>query len=276
VAIDMQTSDTQTMGMETSEPLLHLVNVDYRVGDKALVRSLNCAVMAGQVSVLLGPNGAGKSTLLKLASGELTPMAGSVHFQGSKLAERELSERAQCLAVLPQSSPLSFPFLSEEVVLLGRTPHSTGARRDADIVNQALRLADAEHLRRQAYTQLSGGEQQRVQLARIFAQVWEMQPARANLLILDEPTSALDFSHQRLILQALRDKADQGCGVLLALHDLNLAAAFADQVLLMNKGALRAQGSVDEVLQPPLLSEVFGLEFYRMHHPGTGKPLLVY
>jgi len=106
--------------------------------------------------------------------------------------------------------------------------------------------------------------------------VWEMQPGRANLLILDEPTTALDFSHQRLILQALRDKADQGCGVLLALHDLNLAAAFADQVLLMNKGALRAQGSVDEVLQPPLLSEVFGLEFYRMHHPGTGKPLLVY
>jgi iron complex transport system ATP-binding protein len=137
-------------------------------------------------------------------------------------------------------------------------------------------LVDAEHLRSQAYTQLSGGEQQRVQLARIFAQVWEMQPDKANVLILDEPTSALDFSHQHLILQALRKKADEGCGVLLALHDLNLAAAFADQVLLMDNGCLRAQGCVDEILQPPLLSEVFGLPFHRMIHPSSGKPLLVY
>jgi len=276
VAIDIQIGDKQTSDIHTNEPLLNLANVEYRVGDKALVRPLSCEVLAGQVSVLLGPNGAGKTTLLKLASGELTPTAGRVHFQGRQLAEHSLSERAQSLAVLPQSSPLNFPFLSEEVVLLGRTPHSTGARMDADIVNQALLLADAEHLRSQAYTQLSGGEQQRVQLARIFAQVWQMQPGKANLLILDEPTSALDFAHQRLILQALRDKADQGCGVLLALHDLNLAAAFADQVLLMDKGVLRAYGSVAEVLQPPLLSEVFGLEFYRMDHPGTGKPLLVY
>lgn len=256
--------------------LLSLEDVSYQAGSKHLVRSLTCEVRAGQVSVLLGPNGAGKSTLLKLACGELSPSQGAVYFQGRALRDHALSDRAKSLAVLPQSSPLNFPFLSEEVVLLGRTPHSTGARVDVGIVDQALQLVDAEHLRSQAYTQLSGGEQQRVQLARIFAQVWEMQPDKANVLILDEPTSALDFSHQHLILQALRKKADEGCGVLLALHDLNLAAAFADQVLLMDNGCLRAQGSVDDILQPPLLSEVFGLPFHRMRHPSSGKPLLVY
>ena len=257
-------------------PRLKMSGIVKRFGATLALDGVDLYLESGQVLALVGENGAGKSTLLKLACGELSPSSGQVYFQGRILAEHALSERAKNLAVLPQSSPLNFPFTSEEVVLLGRTPHSTGTRADADIVDQALQLVDAEHLRLQAYTQLSGGEQQRVQLARIFAQVWAMQPGRASVLILDEPTSALDFAHQHLILQALRQKADDGCGVLLALHDLNLAAAFADQVLLMDKGHLRAQGSADEILQPPLLSDVFGLPFYRMSHPGSGKPLLVY
>ena len=262
--------------MTVLQPLLELRQLGYKVGNKPLLENLNLRLAAGQITVLLGPNGAGKSTLLKLACGELKPSTGEVSFHGQPLASYPLMDRAKTLGVLPQSSPLNFPFLSEEVVSLGRTPHSTGQQVDGEIVDKALALVDAEHLRHQAYTELSGGEQQRVQLARVLAQVWDLQPDKPNLLILDEPSSALDFSHQQLIMQALQRKAAEGCGVLLALHDLNLAAAFADQVLLLCDGRLRAQGTVDEVLQPPLLREVFALDFYRIAHPGTGKPLLVY
>lgn len=258
------------------ESALSLQKVDYRVGDRCIVKDLSVSIPAGQVSVLLGPNGAGKSTLLKLACGELLPSGGQVAFLGKPLQAHALDERATCLAVLPQTSSLNFPFLSEEVVQLGRSPHSTGVKIDAEIVDAALALVDAVHLRRQLYTELSGGEQQRVQLARVLAQVWVMQAGTPNLLILDEPTSALDFSHQQLIMKALQQKAQQGCAVLMALHDLNLAATFADRVLLMDAGRLCAQGAVDEVLQPELLKQVFGLDFYRVQHPGTGKPLLVY
>mgnify|MGYP000698078978 CR=1 FL=1 len=258
------------------DAVVSIEELDYRVGNRSIVKDLSVSIPAGQISVLLGPNGAGKSTLLKLACGELLPSGGRVQFQGEPLQAHALSERATCLAVLPQSSSLNFPFLSEEVVQLGRSPHSTGVKVDAEIVDAALALVDAVHLRRQLYTELSGGEQQRVQLARVLAQVWDMRADKPNLLILDEPTSALDFSHQQLIMQALQQKAQQGCAVFMALHDLNLAASFADRILLMADGGLCAHGSVDEVLQPALLQQVFGLDFYRMQHPGTGKPLLVY
>ncbi len=257
-------------------PVLQLNSVGYRVGGKAIVANVSYALNSGEIGILLGPNGAGKSTLLKLACGDLRPTSGEVLYLGEQLDHYPLADKAKNVSVLPQSSSLNFPFLSEEVVMLGRTPHSTGLKVDQGIVDQALALTDVTHLRKQPYTQLSGGEQQRVQLARVFAQVWSMEAGQENLMILDEPTSALDFYHQQLIAKALRQKADEGCAVLLAMHDLNVAAQLADKVILVSSGGMHCQGTTDEVLQPEILKEVFSLDFYAVEHPESGKKVLVY
>ncbi|GAB3094424.1 heme ABC transporter ATP-binding protein [Aestuariicella hydrocarbonica] len=260
--------------------MLHLQNIHLNYAtDKSrltpILQSVDLHVEGGQVVVVLGPNGAGKSSLLKVACGEVTPQSGEVHFNRRLLSSLSAAEKALHMAVLPQNSLLNFPFTAEEVVMLGRTPHDTGLVLDQDIVAQALHSTDVHYLRQQAYTNLSGGEKQRVQLARVLAQVWQSEDDWQRLVVLDEPTSALDYSHQQMVARLLRERAAEGCGVLTAMHDLNLAAHCADQLVLMCCGQIRAVGTPDEVLQEALLKEVFQVEFHRVTHPETGRPWLL-
>jgi iron complex transport system ATP-binding protein len=156
---------------------------------------------------------------------------------------------------------------------MGRLPHASGARLDAEIVLQALRAADAAHLLGRNYLQLSGGERQRVHLARVLAQLW---PGRAGqVLLLDEPTSMLDPLHQHTTLRAVRTIAASGCAVLVVLHDLNLAARYCDRLLLLAKGRAQALASPAEVLRPDLLEAVFGLRVLVQPHPELGHPLII-
>lgn len=247
-------------GRQTSVPVLHNIQLQ---------------VSRGEVVVILGPNGAGKSTLLKVASGEILPHAGEVLLNQQSLTTLSPAEKALQMAVLPQHSLLNFPFTVEDVVMLGRTPHNTGLAVDREIVTAALECADAHYLRTQIYTNLSGGEKQRVQLARVLAQVWQSENERGRIVILDEPTSALDYAHQLLVAKVLRQRAGQGCAVLTAMHDLNLAASCADRLVLMRCGEILAQGTPDEVLQEELLQQVFQVAFHRVTHPQTGRPWLV-
>ncbi len=257
--------------------MLSLQNTSVHYGAATVLDDVSLDLHAGELTVVLGPNGAGKSTLLKVACGELAIKQGRVEFCDKPLKNWVLREKAQRMAVLPQNSLLTFPYRVSEVVLLGRTPHETGAKVDADIVARALQEADVSYLQDKLYTQLSGGEKQRVQLARVLAQVWQDAKAESgNVLILDEPTAALDFSHQKQVLNALKDKAKQGDTVLMALHDLNLASAYADKIVLMCCGQIRAVGTPDEVLREDLLKDIFQLDFHRVSHPQTGRPLLVF
>lgn len=257
--------------------MLSLQNVSVNYGSTNVLDQVDLHLNAGELTVILGPNGAGKSTLLKVACAELPSNSGHVRFCEREHHEWALREKAQRMAVLPQHSLLTFPYTVSEVVLLGRTPHETGHKADAEIVASALQEADVSHLKDKIYTQLSGGERQRVQLARVLAQIWRGSDATlGNLLILDEPTSALDFSHQKQVLNLLKHKAHRGDCVLMALHDLNLAATYADNIVLMCQGQIRAVGSPDEVLREDLLKEVFQLDFHRVNHPKTGLPLLVF
>ena len=242
-------------------------------GDKQVLVDIDLKLQPGEVLGALGPNGAGKSTLLGALCGELNSASGEVWLGDRPLSDWHGVERARRLAVLPQSSSLSFGFRVSDVVIMGRMPHGTGQARDAEIVREALQAADAEHLAERSYLELSGGERQRVHLARVLAQLW---PGGAEqTLLLDEPTSMLDPLHQHTTLQAVRRFAEQGAAVLVILHDLNLAARYCDRLLLLNDGRAHAIGTPDEVLRAEPLHAVFGLEVLVQRHPERGHPLIV-
>jgi iron complex transport system ATP-binding protein len=180
------------------------------------------------------------------------------------------------IAVLPQQSLLNFSFQVGEVVALGRHPHRSGASRDAQIVDQALAAVDATRQKQRDYTTLSGGEKQRVHLARVLAQLWQGEQSLERYLLLDEPTAALDLAHQHMILSAARAMALDGVGVMVILHDLNLAAHYADSVAMLVDGRLVASGDVHSVLTQKNIEQVFGIAVSLIPHPQTERPLIIY
>lgn len=239
-----------------------------------LLENINLTLETGNILALAGPNGAGKSSLLQLISGDLQCSNGSLAFCERPLQDWPVEERAQHLAVLPQLSLLNFPYTVEEVILLGRIPHNSGRLRDREILESVLQLTDTDSLRNRLYTQLSGGEKQRTQLARVFAQVWEESSLDGKLLLLDEPTSALDMAHQQQMLSTVHLLARRGCAVVLVIHDLNLAASIADQVLVLDRGQQVAIGAPDQVLTPQLFRQVFQVEVAIEQHPRHAYPVI--
>ncbi len=248
-------------------------NLAVQRGSKLVLSGIDLALRPGEVLGVLGPNGAGKSTLLDALSGELRPSQGEVTLAGQPLSAWAGAERAQRLAILPQTSTLNFAFRVEDVVGMGRLPHATGQLRDQQIVAEALGAADAGYLAGRNYLELSGGERQRVHLARVLAQLWP--GASGQTLLLDEPTSMLDPLHQHITLQATRNIAASGVAVLVILHDLNLAARYCDRLLLLQDGRAHALGTPDQVLQAEPLRAVFDLEVLVQRHPERGHPLII-
>ena len=159
--------------------------------------------------------------------------------------------------------------------MLGRTPHDTGITRDREIVAEALKAADADYLARRTYTYLSGGEKQRVHLARVLAQIWEPSSEGERYLVLDEPTSSFDLAHQQVTLDVVRSLANKGVGVLMVIHDLNLAARCADQMLLMQCGRIVICGTPESVLTEENITRVFQVETRIGTHPVSGTPLVI-
>jgi iron complex transport system ATP-binding protein len=245
-----------------------------RYGAK-LLDQVSLRVDPGQVVVILGPNGAGKTTLLNAAMGDIEPDSGTVTLEGEPLANWNLKKKARKFAMLPQLSLLNFPYTAEEVVRLGRTPHSTGRVLDNSITLEALDLMDCLHLRERLYPHLSGGEKQRIQLARVFAQLWQTDGIGAHYLMLDEPTTSLDLAHQLQVLRVVKDRASANCGSLLVLHDFNLAASVADEIIMLGCGKVVASGSPTEVLTPATIERVFGASVHVVPHPVSGLPVVV-
>ena len=242
-------------------------------GGATLLDDVSLAVGRGEVVALLGPNGAGKSTLLRALCGELSPAAGDVHLEGRSLSGWSPRERAARLGVLPQASRLVFPFTAEQVALLGRTPHVARreSARDREIAGLALRRAGVGALARRDYLRLSGGEQQCVQLARVLAQVWDAPAQGSRYLLLDEPTASLDLRLQHALLGLTRQLAGQGFGLLVSLHDLNLAAQYADRIALLCGGRLLADGAPPQVLSAERIRRVWGVEAAAGLDPRSGR-----
>ena len=250
-------------------------NISLHLSSFDLLRNISLEVEAGKVTAIVGPNGAGKSSLLKVLTGEMAATKGEVYLNNRLLQHWPMLDRAQLLAVLPQHTLLNFPFTADEVVGLGRIPHNTGLAKDTEIIAEALELVDASYLQRRFYTQMSGGEKQRVQLARVLAQIWQPSHLGEQFLVLDEPTSAFDLSHQKLTLDIVRQLAQKGVGVVMVLHDLNLAARCADNLVVFDGGVIAAQGSPEAVLSESLIDKVFGVKSIIAQHPVTKRPLVI-
>ena len=255
-------------------------NIQLQIGKKTLLSNINFEAKAGEFVAIVGPNGAGKSSLFKVLTREYDFFEGTVELNSKAYKDWKPEEIALQVGVLPQSSGLNFPFSAYEVVLLGRLPHSTGRVRDEEIALQALQAVDAEHLADSSYLSLSGGEKQRVQLARVLTQIWEETKVASDgkterFLLLDEPTSALDLAHQHMILKLAKQLSKQGVGVIAILHDLNLASEYADRLIMLKDGEIHNEGSAEQSLTPSLIQQLFDIEVDVIPHPKSGHPLII-
>ncbi|MDS9469571.1 heme ABC transporter ATP-binding protein [Paracoccus sp. MBLB3053] len=225
------------------------------LGRKQIFSGVSIAAQAGQFTAIVGPNGSGKTTLMRALTGEL-PHKGRITLGGHDIAALAPEELARRRGVLPQAAALSFPFTVAEVVRIGL--EARGERADA-LIPAALAAVDLPGFSGRLYQQLSGGEQQRVQLARVLAQVWQpVGPNGPRWLFLDEPVISLDIAHQLTVMRLAADYARRGGGVLAVMHDLNLTALFAQKIILMGRGQVLAQGRPAEVMTDAILSEAYG------------------
>ena len=250
-------------------------DVHVRVGSSLLLTGVSLTVSSEEVVAVVGPNGAGKSTLLKAICGDLRPASGEVVLNGRRLQAWRPRERGRMMAVLPQESSLTFPFTVLEVVLMGRTPHDPAGRRDEEIAHAALEAAGMGEFEQRIYPTLSGGERQRVHVARVLAQVWEESHDGPRYLLLDEPTASLDLAFQHRTLETVRRFAAGGAGVLAVLHDLNLAAQFADRIVVLRDGHQLASGCPHAVLTPDIIKTAFAYPAMVLPHPSRTCPLVV-
>ncbi len=231
-------------------------------------------IAPGAFTVVVGPNGAGKSTLLKAMTGEETPQGGHVRLDGTALGAIPARVLARRRAVLPQSSALAFPFTVAEVVRLGLEAGGHAGGRDAILA--VLARVDLSGFAGRFYQELSGGEQQRVHLARVLCQIGApVEAGQPRYLFLDEPISSLDIRHQIAVLRIARRFANEGGGVLAVLHDLNLAAAFADRILMLVGGRVLGDGPPRQVLTDGLIERAFGLPLRVGALPAAGIPFIL-
>lgn len=237
---------------------------------RRVLDQVDFTVAAGEIVALVGPNGAGKSTLLAALAGELTPAAGGVELDGHPLTHWSPLDMARRRAVLPQTHTVGFPFTAREVVAMGRAPwvRTPRADRDDDLIAAAMAAADVTHLAGRAFPTLSGGERARVALARVLAQ-------DTPTLLLDEPTAALDLGHQEAVLRLAAERARDGAAVVVVLHDLGIAAAYADRVAVLDSGRVAADGPPRAVLTTDLLTRVYQHPVEVLDHPVTGAQLVL-
>ena len=257
--------------------MLSVCQISVMVGSSTLLAAVSLDVLPGEVVAVVGPNGAGKSTLLRVLCGDLVPTAGEVFLEERRLAAWPLRERAKVIAVLPQDTSLTFPFTVLEVVLMGRTPHLKGReqRHDYDVACAALQEVEVLALAHRLYPTLSGGERQRVQLARVLVQIWDVPSTGHRYLLLDEPTASLDLAHQHSALALAQRFARQGTGVLTIVHDLNLAAQYADRIVVLHAGKQLATGCPQTVLTPEMIQMAFAMSAWVLPHPALSCPLVV-
>ena len=272
-----------TAPLSPGEVTLEARGVTVHLGGTPILTEVDLDLRRGEVTVLVGPNGAGKSTLFGVLAGDIAPRAGTVRIIAgspaaggsasreladvSALRPKELSRRR---AVQMQDSRLAFSFTARDAVEMGRAPWAgtPEEERDDEVIAAALAAGEVTHLAARQVPSLSGGERSRVAFARLLAQETE-------ILLLDEPTAALDIRHQEHVIAAARGRARAGATVMVIVHDLSLAAAYADRIVLLEDGRVRAVGSPAEVLTAELLSEVYQHPVTVLTAPEGGELLIV-
>ena len=254
---------------------MSLIAEDIRVvyGRREALRGASLTARAGEVTAIVGPNGSGKSTLLGAITASL-PFQGQVHLNGRDIRTMKPWDLAAQRAVLPQASRLAFPFTAIEVVRLGLQSGTAGDRPDVPM--RALARVGLSHHANRTFQELSGGEAQRVMLARVLSQVWDpVEDGLPRWLLLDEPVSSLDIAHQLQVMEIARAFARAGGGVIAVMHDLNLTALFADRVAVLAEGRRLAFGAPEEVLTDDILSRAYGCALRVSAPPPPGMPYIL-
>lgn len=253
--------------------MLNAENLTYAINGQRLTDNVSLHFPGGEIVAILGPNGAGKSTMLRQLTGYLQPDSGTCSLLGKPLSQWRPADLARVRAVMRQNNHMAFPFSVREVVQMGRHPH--GARRGEDESERIMALCGCDELAGRDYRLISGGEQQRVQIARLLVQLWEPTPS-PKWLFLDEPTSALDIHHQQQLFRLLRELVhERQFNVCCVLHDLNLAARYADRIVLLEKGRVVANGPPQQVLTEPALSRLYRAEISVIDDPVERLPLVM-
>lgn len=252
--------------------MLKAKNIHFCIRQRPIVDQADLSLQAGELTAVLGPNGAGKSTLLKILSGEITCKKGDIRYNGVPIRDYSSKALAGVRSVMPQHSTLSFPYKAMEVVELGLGCQKVSA--PDSLLKEVMMETHTWELRNQQYGKLSGGEKQRVQLARVLIQIWEIRPY-PRYLLLDEPTSSMDIAQQHHVLQIVSRLKKRNIGVLAIVHDLNLAAAYADQVVLLKDGMIRHQGETEAVLTSENLEETFEHPVKVTKDPDTDQLVII-
>lgn len=256
--------------------MIEAKSIYYQVSGKYLVKPLSVTFHAGEMAVIMGANGAGKSTLLKLLTGALKPSSGHVLYKDKDLSTYTSEGLAKERAVLSQSYQLNFPITVADIIMMGRYPHflASPTLQDQAIFDSAVHTLCVKHLLDRDYNTLSGGEAQKVQMARVLAQVWQAEADKPKALYLDEPVSSLDMKYQHEILSIAKRFAEAGNAVVTVLHDVNLALQYADRIYFMKEGELLynyiAEGNID--LQA--LYQIFDVRFESINTE-TGRQFLM-
>lgn len=257
---------------------LFATNLSVSIDQRIILNGLNFRCEAGEITAIIGENGAGKSTLINCLAGT-SKFSGTLLLNQQPIQTLSFSQLAAYRAVLPQNSSLNFPLSVREVVRLALSLSALSNPQQDTIIEDCLSLMDAKQFIERNYLHLSGGEKQRVQLARVLAQLHAYHHDDARFLLLDEPTSALDLKHQYATLHMLRhlcsDAFPLNIGILIILHDLNLASLYCDKILLIKEGQLVAHDVPAKVLKQDLLEQTFDVDLLVNRHPNIDKPYLI-
>lgn len=264
--------------------MLEINNISVSLSNKPVLQQLSLTIPSSEFAVIIGANGVGKSTLLRAISGELELNSGQIKIFGRDAKQWNEKELATRMAVLPQSSQLNFPMLVEDVVGMGRLPHSTGKALDQRLAERAIKELDLCHIAEKPYTELSGGEKQRVQLARVLVQVMSYESNESGkkvhtamqdkLLVLDEPTNSLDIEHQHLLMRLLKRLKIYNTSVIAVLHDFNLAAQYADSIISISNQRVDFYGEPSQVFTEDYIERVFKVKAHILTHPESKRPVI--
>ena len=247
-------------------------HISYRIGKKEIVSDCSFALTPGVFTVMVGANGAGKTTLLKIAANEVTHYSGKVLLHNKEVSKLTSKELSKLRAVLPQHTTVNFPLSAEQVIEIGRFPHLTTKIQNERIIESVMALTNLTSFKGRTYQTLSGGEQQRVQLARVLAQTWD-DTLFPKYLLLDEPTASLDVAQQHIIMTLAKQALSRNMGVLAIIHDLNLAIKYADELIFLKEGKIIAHGKTEDILTKEIIEQTFSHPV-QLLNTGYGRPMV--
>ncbi|UJF17331.1 heme ABC transporter ATP-binding protein [Vibrio sp. SS-MA-C1-2] len=264
------------INLTTKKKAIEINHASLKFGNKVVLDDISIDFHKGELTALLGPNGTGKSTLLKVMTRELAshnPKTFSLSVFDKPVNDWQTESLARHLGVLPQSSSLTFNFTVQEVVELGAIPLSLSKKETEEVAKKMMIETGVEQLAQHNYPNLSGGEKQRVHLARVLTQL--SQSGDDKIILLDEPTSALDIEYQHKTLKLAKSLAKNGVSVVIVIHDLNLASQYADRIVMLNRGKVAADGTPWQVLTEENIWQVYNHKTMVIPHPELGVPLVV-